>query len=74
MERSLFTIAPAQGGWRLADQATVDQWYPNKLAAIFAADGIALARHRETGVPTGVKVQMTDGEWVLIGVHGKVQA
>jgi hypothetical protein len=70
MERSLFTIQPSCYGWQLLDQSTVDQWYPDQLAAIVAADCMSLARHKATGAPTGVKVQMACGDWVMVGMHG----
>jgi hypothetical protein len=70
MERSLFTIQPAMQGWRLLDQTTVDRWYPDKLAAILAADCMSFARFKATRKPTGVKVQMACGDWVMVGMHG----
>lgn len=70
MERSLFTIQPAMQGWRLVDQNTVDHWYPDKLAAMIAADCMSLARYKATGTPTWVKVKMACGDWVMVGMHG----
>jgi hypothetical protein len=70
MERDLFTITPAQQGWRLADPASFDAWYLDQSNAIVAADCMALARYQQTGHPTGIKVQLASGEWVLIGKHG----
>jgi hypothetical protein len=54
----------------LADQESVDQWYLDKSSAIRAADCMALVRYEQTGHPTGIKVQMATGEWVLMGLHG----
>jgi uncharacterized protein YwbE len=31
---------------------------------------MALALYRQTGHPTGIKVQLPSGEWVLMGLHG----
>ena len=70
MERSIFTIKPVLHGWQLADQDAVDQWYLNQVAAIRAADCMSLQRYTETGKPTGVKVQMTCGDWVMVRMHG----
>lgn len=70
MERSLFSVTPAQQGWRLADEVSVDAWYLDQSSAIVAADCMALALHRQTGHPTGIKVQLPSGEWVLMGMHG----
>lgn len=71
MDRSLFTVTPACQGWRVvADQASVDQWHLDKSSAILSADCMALVRYQQTGEPTGIKVQMGSGEWVLVGKHG----
>ena len=70
MDRSLFTVTPAQQGWRLADQALIDEWYLDKSSAIVAADCMALVRYQQTGRPTGIKVEMGSGEWMMIGMHG----
>ena len=70
MERSLFTIKPALHGWQLVDQDTIDQWYPDQFAARIAADCMSFARFKATGLPTGVKVQMACGDWVIVGMHG----
>ena len=69
MERSLFSVAPKQHGWQLADQESIDQRYLDKSSAI-RADCMALVRYEQTGHPTGIKVQMATGEWVLMGLHG----
>jgi len=42
----------------------------DRFAALPAADCRAFARHRETGRPTGVEVQMACGDWVVVGTHG----
>ena len=70
MERCLFSVTSKQHGWQLADQESVDQWYLDKSSAIRAADCMALVRYEQTGHPTGIKVQMATGEWVLMGLHG----
>jgi len=70
MERSLFSVTSKQHGWQLADQESVDEWYLDKFSAIRAADCMALVRYEQTGHPTGIKVQMATGEWVLMGLHG----
>lgn len=70
MERKLLTLQPAMQGWKLFDQDTLDYWYPDKLAAVLAADCISLARYKQTGMPTGVKVQMACGDWVMMAMHG----
>jgi hypothetical protein len=70
MERCLFSVAEKQLGWQLADQDSIDQWYLDKSSAIRAADCMALVRYEQTGHPTGIKVQMATGEWVLMGLHG----
>jgi len=71
MERSLFTVSPALTGWQLGEQGQSRNWFPDKLAALLAADRLAELRHSSTGKPTGVKVQMSvGGDWVLVGVRG----
>ena len=70
MERSIFTLKPAMQGWQLVDQETVNHWYPDQLAALISANCMSFARYRATGIPTGVKVQMACGDWVMVGMHG----
>jgi hypothetical protein len=70
VERILFTIMPAYSGWQLFDDLTIGHWFTNKMSAIQAADSMAQVRHDETGQPTGVKVQMECGDWVMVGMHG----
>ena len=70
VERILFTIMPAYSGWQLFDDLTIGHWFTNKMSAIQAADSMAQMRHDETGQPTGVKVQMDCGDWVMVGMHG----
>lgn len=70
MERSLFTVSSVQHGWRLADEASVESWYLDQSSAIVAADCMALALYQQTGHPTGIKVQLPSGEWLMMGLHG----
>ena len=70
VERVLFTIMPAYSGWQLFDDLTIGHWFTNKMSAIQAADAMAQSRFSETGQPTGVKVQMECGDWVMVGLHG----
>lgn len=74
MERILFTIMPAYTGWQLFDDLTIGHWFTNKMSAIQAADSMAQSRHDETGQPTGVKVQMACGDWVMVGLHGRTSS
>lgn len=70
MERTLLAVERDEFGWQVLVRGKPIEAHASKAAAIDAAADFARLRHDATGEPTGVKVQMSYDETVLINVYG----
>lgn len=70
MDRSLVTVSTNGRGWWTSEKNTTGQWFGDKDAAVAAGKCMSLALFQVAGDPTGVVVQMGEGDWVMVGAHG----
>ena len=70
MTRSLVTVSTNGRGWWTSKKDSTGQWFCDKDAAVAAGKRISLTLFEVAGNPTGVVVQMGDGDWVMVGTHG----
>lgn len=71
MERELFSIEWSDKGWVVhSDVLPKIGPDPNQAAALRHAQRLAKAHFADTGRPTGVLARFSNGDAVLLNVHG----